>query len=255
MAKYECTVCAYIYDEEKEGRKWEDLPDDWECSVCGSDKSYFKLVEESAPAPAEAPVAASTAAPAPKKKPASGKLICSVCGYIVKDGFHGDVCPACGYPKTAFLPYADKMSPQRRKLLDLHVHNILVHFPQAFSLLMSFLIFLSIFTQGALQFEFLITAEILSIFLPLSVLVSMISGIVDGKNRFKRIDTPVLKRKLAAAIPFLIISVVIFFLFHSSSFELETMTWLLLVLSGFCSLLSLFLGYNGGGLSKAEVPG
>jgi len=28
MAKWECTICGYIYDEEAEGVKFEDLPDD-----------------------------------------------------------------------------------------------------------------------------------------------------------------------------------------------------------------------------------
>ena len=45
MAVYKCTVCDYLYDEIKEGTKWEDLPDDWVCPVCGSAKSYFILVE------------------------------------------------------------------------------------------------------------------------------------------------------------------------------------------------------------------
>ncbi len=45
MAVYRCTVCDYVYDEVKEGTKWEDLPDDWVCPVCGSAKSYFILVE------------------------------------------------------------------------------------------------------------------------------------------------------------------------------------------------------------------
>jgi len=40
-AKYECPACGYIHDEEKEGEKWEDLPDDWECPVCGIEKSEF----------------------------------------------------------------------------------------------------------------------------------------------------------------------------------------------------------------------
>jgi len=47
MALYRCEVCDYIYDEDKEGKKWEDLPDDWECPICGSDKSEFVLDEES----------------------------------------------------------------------------------------------------------------------------------------------------------------------------------------------------------------
>jgi rubredoxin len=29
MAKWECTACGYIYDEEAEGTKFEDLPDNW----------------------------------------------------------------------------------------------------------------------------------------------------------------------------------------------------------------------------------
>jgi flavin reductase (DIM6/NTAB) family NADH-FMN oxidoreductase RutF len=40
-AKYECPACGYIYDEEKEGVKFDDLPDDWECPVCGEEKSEF----------------------------------------------------------------------------------------------------------------------------------------------------------------------------------------------------------------------
>jgi len=53
MAKYECTVCGYIYDPElgdpdsgiPPGTAFEDLPDDWECPVCGASKSEFEKVE------------------------------------------------------------------------------------------------------------------------------------------------------------------------------------------------------------------
>lgn len=47
MAKYRCQICGHIYDEEKEGVKFEDLPDDWKCPMCFAPKSVFKLVEES----------------------------------------------------------------------------------------------------------------------------------------------------------------------------------------------------------------
>ena len=44
FAKYECPACGYIYDEEKEGVKFDDLPDDWVCPICGEDKSdFYKL--------------------------------------------------------------------------------------------------------------------------------------------------------------------------------------------------------------------
>ena len=42
MAIYKCDVCDYPYDEEQEGTKWEDLPDNWTCPVCGAPKTYFK---------------------------------------------------------------------------------------------------------------------------------------------------------------------------------------------------------------------
>jgi len=47
MAVYKCQVCDYLYDEEKEGVKWEDLPDDWVCPVCDSDKTLFEVVQDS----------------------------------------------------------------------------------------------------------------------------------------------------------------------------------------------------------------
>ena len=46
MAKYRCTVCGYIYDDEVENVKFEDLPDDWKCPLCGVGKDLFENVEE-----------------------------------------------------------------------------------------------------------------------------------------------------------------------------------------------------------------
>ena len=47
MAKYQCQICGHIYDEEKEGVKFEDLPEDWKCPMCFAPKRMFKLVEGS----------------------------------------------------------------------------------------------------------------------------------------------------------------------------------------------------------------
>lgn len=46
MKKYRCIICGYIYDEAKEKIKFEDLPDDWTCPLCGSPKSAFEEVIE-----------------------------------------------------------------------------------------------------------------------------------------------------------------------------------------------------------------
>jgi rubredoxin len=50
MAKYECTVCGYLYDPEKgdpdsgvkPGTPFESLPADWVCPVCGAAKDKFE---------------------------------------------------------------------------------------------------------------------------------------------------------------------------------------------------------------------
>lgn len=43
MAEYICNTCGYIYDEEEEGVLFKDLPEDWECPVCGDGKDVFEL--------------------------------------------------------------------------------------------------------------------------------------------------------------------------------------------------------------------
>ena len=44
MANWECTACGYIYDEEAEGTKFEDLEANWVCPVCGVGKDMFEKV-------------------------------------------------------------------------------------------------------------------------------------------------------------------------------------------------------------------
>jgi len=39
--KFKCTACGYIYDEANEDRRFSELPDNWVCPVCGSEKSDF----------------------------------------------------------------------------------------------------------------------------------------------------------------------------------------------------------------------
>jgi pyruvate oxidase len=45
MRKWKCSVCGYIYDENKEGVPFEDLPKDWVCPQCGAPKSAFSVIE------------------------------------------------------------------------------------------------------------------------------------------------------------------------------------------------------------------
>ena len=43
--KYRCTVCGHIYDNDIEDTKFEDVPADWVCTLCGVVKDLFEVVE------------------------------------------------------------------------------------------------------------------------------------------------------------------------------------------------------------------
>ena len=51
MKKYVCTICGFVYDEEKglpdegiaPGTKWEDVPDDFVCPECRVVKDMFEV--------------------------------------------------------------------------------------------------------------------------------------------------------------------------------------------------------------------
>jgi len=50
MDKYVCTLCGYVYDPVngdpdngvEAGTKWEDVPEDWVCPLCGAGKDAFE---------------------------------------------------------------------------------------------------------------------------------------------------------------------------------------------------------------------
>ncbi|MGB4235575.1 MAG: thiamine pyrophosphate-dependent enzyme [Methanoregulaceae archaeon] len=112
MAKWKCSVCGYVYDEEKgepatgtpPGTPFSSLPGDWRCPVCGAEKSAFYQVPEG--------TASGPAGPVLWK--------CSVCGYVYDEeqgepatgtppgtpfsSLPGDWrCPVCGAEKKAFF--------------------------------------------------------------------------------------------------------------------------------------------------------
>lgn len=52
--KYVCIICGYVYDEDEgdpdndidPGTPWDELPDDFECPVCGVSKEDFETDNE-----------------------------------------------------------------------------------------------------------------------------------------------------------------------------------------------------------------
>lgn len=43
--KYICDICGFVYDDENEEVKFEDLPDTWVCPICGAGKDAFSKAE------------------------------------------------------------------------------------------------------------------------------------------------------------------------------------------------------------------
>lgn len=43
--QYVCSVCGYVYDEDKEKIPFSELPESWECPICGAPKIAFAAQE------------------------------------------------------------------------------------------------------------------------------------------------------------------------------------------------------------------
>lgn len=56
--KYKCEMCGEVYDEERRGVKFADLPESWVCPICGVPKAMFKPMEEPKIEKAEEKIAA-----------------------------------------------------------------------------------------------------------------------------------------------------------------------------------------------------
>jgi rubredoxin len=41
--KFRCTICGYEYDEAKEGIAFAELPDTWQCPLCGAPKFHKNI--------------------------------------------------------------------------------------------------------------------------------------------------------------------------------------------------------------------
>lgn len=179
---------------------------------------------------------------------------CKACGYIMKEEKLGDVCPACGVPRTSFEPYKEKLSEKRRFILDLHLHPISVHFPQAFATIIPVLLIAGTLLTCSFGRMLLSTTEVLIYLLPFTVIASMIAGLIDGKTRFKSLTTIVLKKKILTAVILLILS--IFLAVYTYFNQLTGASFALaLIVSVVCVACEIILGQLGKGLMEAKLPG
>jgi hypothetical protein len=132
---------------------------------------------------------------------------CRPCGFVIEADKLGDVCPACGMPRKVFEPYRERVSRNRLRLLNLDLHPIAIHLSQALVIAIPVFVILSSFFKD-FQPEVIKNVLIFSIFIfPFTLVLAIISGIIDGLTRFKTLATPILRVKIIFSIIILVLSV------------------------------------------------
>lgn len=177
---------------------------------------------------------------------------CRPCGYVMKasDLAEGDVCPACGLPHTVFEPYRERVSANRLFILGLDIHPIAIHLSQTFvaltPLLISFHMIFPNFNEEIVHS--VVTFSVWA--LPLSLVVSTISGILDGITRFKTLRTPLLKSKIIFSILILITSITTWAVYTPQEYP-----WYILLISVISLAFAVKLGLMGKHLIDVILPG
>ncbi len=180
---------------------------------------------------------------------------CKVCGFIYKRKTLPDLCPACGFKGKIFEEYEPTVSAKRRKALELHAHPALVHFPIA---VITYIFFINLFILAkviAWHSVFVASLKAMVWLLPFVTLIGMLSGLYDGKLRFKKINTPLLKKKLLFSILLIVVSTSLFVLQYVLELDQSSFSLLILVHSFVLLVLVTSLGLIGGTLLDSKVRG
>lgn len=181
---------------------------------------------------------------------------CRACGYIMRDTASGESCPACGVPRTSFEPFSDPIAPARRNVLNQHIHQVAVHFPQAFTLFLLGVLFAGQVLRGypVLSERLFNTAWVLSIVLPFSILGGWVTGVFDAHVRYKRLHPRFLKLKIMLGIAFLLLATAESAMILIAGITPATI-YLLFTLNVLAAACSLTLGKIGGSLACAAMGG
>jgi rubredoxin len=162
---------------------------------------------------------------------------CRPCGFVMDSDKLGDVCPACGMPRKVFEPYRERVSRNRLILLNFDLHPIAIHLSQSFVIAIPILVIITnLFKQ--FQPEMLKNVLIFSVFVfPFTLILAIITGIIDGLTRFKTLATPILRVKIIFSLIILSLSIALFFVAPQSKLYILTIV---------LSILSLGAGFQLG---------
>jgi hypothetical protein len=164
-------------------------------------------------------------------------LRCRPCGFVIDADKLGDVCPACGMPRKVFEPYRERVSRNRLILLNIDLHPIAIHLSQALVIAIPVLaIITNLFKQ--FQPEILNNVLIFSVVVfPFTLILAIITGVIDGLTRFKTLATPILRVKIIFSLIILSLSIVMFFIAPQGNLYILTIA---------LSILSLGAGFQLG---------
>jgi rubredoxin len=179
---------------------------------------------------------------------------CKPCGYVMRKDKLGRVCPACGAKAAAFEPHKDRVSARRRMILNLDLHPILVHAPQAFAALLPVLVAAAMLGPSFYAAELRAVIGFFVLVLPLGTVTAIASGLVDGKLKFKRLSPPYLVQKIVAGIGLLIVSGANAAVVLVAGLGPRTMPWVL-GLAAASLACAVFLGHTGKKLILPILPG
>ncbi|MCB0805187.1 MAG: hypothetical protein KDC05_05265 [Bacteroidales bacterium] len=189
-----------------------------------------------------------------KKKQEERLFICKPCGYVMRESELGDICPACGLPRKVFEQYKERMSPGRSRILQLDLHPIAVHFPQTVLVFLLQALLINIFFPDFYPEVLLGTATFSAVLFPVTVLGAFLSGVIDGKLRFKSLKPPILKKKIIYSSVMLVASVFTPFVAWGGVLDLYDKLWLLVCgsVALFCAIV---LGHAGKRLMNIGMGG
>ena len=189
-----------------------------------------------------------------RKKEEERLFICKPCGYVMKESELTDVCPACGLPRKVFEQYKERMSPGRSRILQLDLHPIAVHFPQTLLVFTLLALIMNLIFPHFYSQVFLGTATFSAVLFPFTVFGAFLSGLIDGKLRFKSVTTPILVKKIIYSSIMFISSIFTPFIAWGGIHDLSAKLWLL-VCGSVALYCAIMLGHAGKRLMNIGMGG
>lgn len=181
---------------------------------------------------------------------------CKACGYIMEEGKLGDKCPACGVPRTSFAPYVDTVSASRRRLLNIQIHPVAVHFPISFTAAALVFSIAIAFLSGSAHSYLVSTTKILLVIVPVLVLAAGVLGYIDGKTRFRKVwNSRILKTKIVYAVILFVISAALAAIVWIFGFDRVVFNALAAFLAAAALGVIVVLGLMGTSIINAILPG